>query len=504
MHLISFIKIFAIPELKSILKRIWLLLFLLIVVIAALWSIGFSNGTLSFLKAKMDNPFIKFVSVVLPHNFDDKNDYKGDLDNSKNKQQFGYSNYNLIPTYYPNFKGINEKEPAGYMRMINTDDEIYKFIMSDSNMLLTPNAVSLNNTTWSCIVTESYLKKLGYEDFTQIPFINYILPGNNDTSNIYVPIAIAAIVKQLPDNHDLFVGENLFFSIRGDFEGDNPLDITNIGHKNYVTAFIQTDEDEETIKSKLKELGILDYYVISNVKPSYVNGIVIKSTIMNSNTADDFNLLKLKLNKYKVLRYYDFSAATGSSSIKPDIDPDKLIINFSSLDSVRSFQAYLLEKHKLKIDLNTVEAKENFNFFDKISSILSLILSSFSILLIIYVITSMMFEHIEKNKKNLGTLKAFGLSNSSITILYSMIALVVIFIIFIIGYLITQLLGGMISNYVLHMYQLNIANDSSIFILNFDIKLVCWFILFPLVSTALFLTLKLRNKTPGDLIYERE
>ena len=81
---------------------------------------------------------------------------------------------------------------------------------------------------------------------------------------------------------------------------------------------------------------------------------------------------------------------------------------------------------------------------------------------------------------------------------------VVIFIIFIIGYLITQLLGGMISNYVLHMYQLNIASDSSIFILNFDIKLVCWFILFPLVSTALFLSLKLRNKTPGDLIYERE
>ena len=85
-----------------------------------------------------------------------------------------------------------------------------------------------------------------------------------------------------------------------------------------------------------------------------------------------------------------------------------------------------------------------------------------------------------------------------------MIALVVIFIIFIIGYLIAQLLGSVISNYVLHLYQLNIAKDSSIFILNFDIKLVSWFIVFPLVSTAIFLTLKLRNKTPGDLIYERE
>ncbi len=502
MHILSFIKIFAIPELKSILKRIWLLLFLLIVVVAALWSIGFSSGTLRYLKTKMDNPFIKFVSVVLPNNYDDKNDFKSDLNSSINKQQFGYNNFSLIPTRYVNFLGINKKEPSGYMRMINTDDEIYKFIMSDSNMLITPSAVSLKDATWSCIVTESYLKKLGYEDFTYLTFINYILPGNNDTTDIYVPIAIAAIVKQLPDNHDLFVGEDLFFSIRGDFGGNNPLEITKEEHKSYVSAFIQTDEDEETIKEVLKKLS-LDYFPTQD-KPSYLNGIVIKSTIINKNAEDDFNLLKSKLSKYSVVRYYDYSAAIGRSSSPPDIDPDKLIINFSSLDSVRSFQAYLLEKHKLKIDLNTVEAKENFNFFDKISSILSLILSSFSILLIIYVITSMMFEHIEKNKKNLGTLKAFGLSNSSITILYSMIALVVIFIIFIIGYLIAQLFGNVISNYVLLLYQLNIAKDSSIFILNFDIKLVSWFIVFPLVSTAIFLTLKLRNKTPGDLIYERE
>lgn len=494
MHIVSFIKIFAYPELKSILKRIWLLLFLLIVVIAALWSIGFSNGTLTFLKAKMDNPFIKFVSVVLPHNFDDKNDYKGDLDNINNKQQFGYNNYNLIPTYYPNFRGINGKEPAGYMRMINTDDEIYKFIMSASNMVLTPNAVSLKDATWSCIVTESYLNKLGYDNLTNAPFINYILKGDTDT---YVPIAVSAIVKQLPDNHDLFVSENLFFSIRGDFGSNNPLEITNEVHKSYVSAFIQTDKDVETIKVELEKLG-LDY-VPSDDKPSYVNGIVIKSL---ADPLIDFDILKSKLEKYKVWRYFDYNKVGKNPII--NIDPDKLIINFSSLDSVRSFQAYLLEKHKLKIDLNTVEAKENFNLFDKINSILSLVLSSFSILLIIYVITSMMFEHIEKNKKNLGTLKAFGLSNSSIIVLYSMISLVVIIIVFVIGYLIAELLGGAVSNYVLHLYQLNIAKDSSIFILNFDLNLVSWFILFPLFSTALFIAIKLHNKTPGDLIYERD
>jgi hypothetical protein len=502
MHILSFIRIFAFPELKSIFKRIWLLLFLLIVVVAALWSIGFSNGTMNYLKTKMDNPFIKFVSVVVPYNYNDKSDFKGDLNDSKNKIRYSYKNYNLIPTWYPNFKGINDKEPSGYLRMINTDDEIYNFIMSDSNMLLTPNAVSLKNAPWSCIVTESYLKKLGYDEFTNIPFINYILPGNGD-SDIYVPIPVAAIVKQLPDNHDLFVGEDLFFSIRGDFQESNPLDISNNGHENYVSAFIQTDEDEVTFEGKLKELGLSDY-VPSTVKPSYVNGIVIKSTIINANASTDFKLLKSKLDKYSVVRYYDYSASTGSSSIRPDIDPDKLIINFSSLDSVRSFQNYLLEKHKLKIDLNTVEAKENFNFFDKICSILSLILSSFGILLIIYVITSMMFEHIEKNKKNLGTLKAFGLSNTSITMLYTIISLVVIFIIFIIGYLITQLIGDFISNYVLQLFQLKITDESSIFILNLDLKLVSWFILFPLVSTAIFLALRLRNKTPGDLIYERD
>jgi ABC-type antimicrobial peptide transport system permease subunit len=116
----------------------------------------------------------------------------------------------------------------------------------------------------------------------------------------------------------------------------------------------------------------------------------------------------------------------------------------------------------------------------------------------------MMFDHIEKNKKNLGTLKAFGLSNYSITIVYSIISLVVISSIFIIGFIIAQLIGNYASNYVLLLSQISIANGMAIFLLNIDFKLLFWFIIFPLLSTTAFLIIKLRNKTPGDLIYERD
>jgi hypothetical protein len=499
MHILSFVKVFAVPELKAILKRIWLLIFLLLIVVAALWSIGFSKGTLAFLKAKMDNPFIKFVSVTIPHNFNDENSYKQDLNRQEIKQQFGFKNFNPYPTRYVNFKGINDKEPPAYLRMINIDDEVYKFIMNGSDMLINPNPVSLKDAKWSCIVTEVYLKKLGYKDFNNISFLNYIIPQLGDTDTC-VPIPVAAIVKQLPENLDLFVGEELFYSMRGDYQ-DNPLDISKENHFSYVSAFIHTDEDKETIEKNLNKLGFNDF-LVSKEKPTFMNGFVIKNGV-TTNAFHDYSKLKTNLSQYNPIRCYDFDVVALPSA-KPEIDPDKLVINFASLDSVRSFQTYLFEKHKLKIDLNTVEAKENFNFFDKISSILSIVLSSFSILLIIYVITSMMFDHIEKNKKNLGTLKAFGLSNYSITIVYSIISLVVISSIFIIGFIIAQLIGNYASNYVLLLSQISIANGMAIFLLNIDFKLLFWFIIFPLLSTTAFLIIKLRNKTPGDLIYERD
>ena len=111
-------------------------------------------------------------------------------------------------------------------------------------------------------------------------------------------------------------------------------------------------------------------------------------------------------------------------------------------------------------------------------------------------------SHISRNKKSLGTLKAFGLSNNNIIFIYSTISISMISISFLFGYFISNYAGtflirilgdkfGIIDvnylNYVsYHMYQLAIL-----------------FIVLPSIAICMKLWYQLRKSTPGDLIYER-
>ena len=59
----------------------------------------------------------------------------------------------------------------------------------------------------------------------------------------------------------------------------------------------------------------------------------------------------------------------------------------------------------------------------KLINLLAYALIIFSILSIIFFITNLILSHINSNKKNIGTLKAFGLDNFSIIVTYSFITL---------------------------------------------------------------------------------
>jgi hypothetical protein len=487
MHLLSFIKVFGIPELKSLLKRWMLLSLLLLIVICSLWCIGFSTGTGAFLKLKMDNPFIKFISVVIPYGYTDPGDFKTDLNDLEVKKKYQYKYYQLTPYAYANFQGINGKEPSAFIRPVEPEDEVYQFLLNEPGILLTSNPVNFRNANWSCLVTESYLRKLGYGDDLDVPYITYILPGTPDQ---YIPIPVAGVVKQLPDNLDLLLPRKLFFAFRGDYY-PNPLDPAH--HQDNLCIWVS---DAEVI-SKLKEKGFSEV-----TKETYLKGSKLRQNGV-SNPSTLFIQLINELGENTMVRCYSFDNAALSAEPE-NIQPDRIVFSFTTLDSVRAFQAYLLEKHKLKIDMNTVEAKENFNLFEKISKVLSGVLTLFSVLLIVYIITSVILEHIDKNRKNLGTLKAFGLSNFNIILLYAAISLTLILSIFLGAFAIVSLCGEFLSKSLMTFLDVNIPEEVRLFSLPVEVSLAVWFIIAPLLITVVFLYSKLNNQTPGDLIYERD
>ena len=159
--------------------------------------------------------------------------------------------------------------------------------------------------------------------------------------------------------------------------------------------------------------------------------------------------------------------------------------------------------HLLEIDMRIIESKKNFDLFKKLADLLSFALIAFSILSLVLYITNLIVSHISKNKKNLGTLKAFGLSNNNIILIYSSISIVLIAISFVLSMIISELAGNTLIKLIANCFK--IGDASSLSYVSYPIHwLAAFFIVLPAIAIYLKLWWQLRKSTPGDLIYGRE
>ena len=168
---------------------------------------------------------------------------------------------------------------------------------------------------------------------------------------------------------------------------------------------------------------------------------------------------------------------------------------FSSLTSKQ-------QKIGLVIDMDVIESRNNFMTFNSVSKILSRVLVLISIGFIIVVLIQTLLQHINKNAKNIGTLKAFGMSNRIIGITYVLISFVIIGIVYLASVALLYLIADISTNAVLSLVRLDTGGEK---LYDFTVLLTYlpFFTIFPLLIVALTIWLKIRNETPGDLIYER-
>ena len=117
----------------------------------------------------------------------------------------------------------------------------------------------------------------------------------------------------------------------------------------------------------------------------------------------------------------------------------------------------------------------------------------------------MILSHINSNKKNMGTLKAFGLDNFSIIVTYSFITFALIIICFSISYVASELLGKHFLKLLVKLTNSENGYLSEVAYTNINIEelfvmmavIPCIFILFNVFKY-------LNGITPGDLIYGRK
>ena len=213
------------------------------------------------------------------------------------------------------------------------------------------------------------------------------------------------------------------------------------------------------------------------------------------------------LREAKITRIYNLDAiALNLKGLAETIDPECYTVLFNDLEKVAVFDKYIKARYNIPLEKSTIEDKKNFSFFYNLSNLLSWCIILFSIISIAFFTLNLLFSHINKNKRNLGTLKAFGLPNSSVVVLYSVITLLLVSISFAIAYSLSRLLGQSFLNLYTSYHKIDSANYiSEVVFVNYNIKeLLVYMVVAPTVCILIGLYLKLYKVTPGDLIYERK
>tara|TARA_B110000240_G_scaffold195362_1_gene244827 strand:+ start:828 stop:2642 length:1815 start_codon:yes stop_codon:yes gene_type:complete len=604
MKIIDFIKEIGVPEFKSIIGNIDIkgktiygtnIVLLVVILFLSLLALGIAEGSLSYLKTKMEDPYVNFIDIPKPiHQENSKIINKKILEKDIVSKNFTFlidkktKKPSVFETRQKNIRFIhknNKKTLSGFI--LKTDNIFYERINKideedpSKNMLVSNN--TFHNDSWGIIVTEDFLKDFGMDLST--PYV-YISSGSGKGNKNYIfPVPIAGVVKQLRRKQEFILSEKLYYLLTK--HKDKIKEILTDDNQAYIRYFIP---GYEVIPDTLRKLGFTEQFKSSRRSISHVKGMIIESPYFEHVISDSFVLDSSKFTKLKTLqtqvdeldtkikndsilmstavkkvkwnnklaaiiqaefstkkynqildsvaakkkdesiaileeekgvlkedikalieakitRIYNLDAiALNLKGLAVTIDPECYTVLFNDLEKVAVFDKYIKARYNIPLEKSTIEDKKNFSFFNNLSNLLSWCIILFSIISIAFFTLNLLFSHINKNKRNLGTLKAFGLPNSSIVVLYSVITLLLVSISFAIAYSLSSLLGQSCLNLYTTSNEIDSANYiSEVVFVNYNIKqLLGFMVVVPTVCILIGLYLKLYKVTPGDLIYERK
>ncbi len=524
-RLIPFYKKFIIPEFFYLCGKKYINLFILFCIISlSLFAMGFGNGLISHLSKKMNDPFVSFVDVAVKKGFSIQEYYKKFASINQNKEvsieELFLDNYGLeeAPSYifqsYEDFKNpISGLTKNIKIQEIDLSSKLYQFLVEENKFLSDYNKFTKGSgKDFGVIISADWLRENPTDDISTLVFPQYLLfiKYGVNTQEIYYPIPVVGVVERLPEGVGALVQEPLFdllqqdtdaFSLLGKSGGSFRCFVSNTSDSvfienfpdsilfeltpNYITGFSPKRLNQKNPKENIKNFDKSGYFEIN---PDTLQYSRLKKII--EQYPDKF---------FQFFDYYRIDAFNASEAGRVQFK-----FKNTQLDKIEKLSLFLRNFSDQEVDMSIVKSKQNFDLFNKLAISLSAILAFFSIVSVILYITNLVTSHISRNKKNLGTLKAFGLSNSNITFIYSCISLGIVFIAFFVSYFLCQLVGTLLIKY-LTSNIFNIKDTSAIIYQSYSLYTLCGiFIGVPFLFILFKLTKSLKNSTPGDLIYERD
>ena len=497
--------IFIKQEFKSIVGKGWRNFWILAAVFSVtIFALEFSRSGVKFLSYKMSDPFINWIDVKEQTNFEAFMEETDRLKDTFNISTIEANNYILE---YVFTKDYGMKRVEG--RTISYKSDLLNKILGEKNAVVTREQ-KMEEHDYGWIVTKDLMTRLGYEDETHYPlYIKYTFPGSRENLKKYglknfgdyfeIPIPIIAVVEQLPDLLD-FIAPSYF--MEQNTSGSKPFIVPN--HENYFhDLYLVAENPSKDFISRLKQefnnadlqydeiFGAPDS-VKNLLRPALEYRIIIRDTVYQTLNNAVAEICEKEKDLY---RTYDWAFDAGFQ-----LRPNYLSFMFDDLSKVKAFSVWAKENHGIRIDMAQIEAKENFNTFNLLASMLCLFIAVIAIAFVAIFLYFLIDSHFRKISKNLGTIMAFGLGNQQIIRIY-----LSVFLLMILASLLSVIvaLGSVeILFYMLKYWQYE--GKMPHFSLC-DSWVIITVLVIPLISalaTVIFLKYKLKA-TPGDLIFER-
>ena len=514
----DYFRLFVKREGKVVLGRNCSNLWLLTSVLTATFlAIAFSNASLDYLSYKMDDPFINWVDIKNEYGEGDFYGLEYALDSEENRVNFHYHSYQADYSFSYMFF-MKDKLNAQYLKcrfFQNLNTPLVEAILSAENVVRdwrVKDLASVSENTVGVIITEEMMKKLGYQKApSYIDYVGYS-PGADqygfeltDDEFARVPVPVLAVVKRLPGNVDLI--SSTYFYQQTNNDQTYTFNMCNSEYARNLCYFIPAEISLERFRAELKSVAaeytqapiqVDEYSFYSPEIIPFREGVFVTlecfDEYLDYGTWKSINESLLEalegINRVFAYQFSDYPL------------PQKAFISvhFEDLDKIREFEGFVRDNFKVKIEMSQINAKENFNAVSVMGNILSWVIIIFAIVCIILFVVNLLQSYFQKVKRNLGTFKAFGISNHSLISVYVLIMAAIILTAIVMSVSVTWLAQGL-------LHLCGILKDGVFDYLSlWSSKTVCSILIIIAASiyTVYAVMHKLLRSTPGDLIYDRQ
>ena len=522
----DYIKLFVKREGKVVFGKrcsnMWLLSAVLILTFSA---VAFSNASLKYLSYKMEDPFINWLDIEYTSADADYYGLQDALNDSTTRAKYNIIDYEEDVKYSLKYftKDYNQKYLTGrYFESLNTD--LVNAVLANDNVVSGQKISSLEvlaEGSLGVILTQESLNNLGYSKAPAFIYYAQHSPGADEIGfqlfreNVardeydtgieaaMVPIPVLGVVHKLPGNVD-YIASTFFLDQY--YSYPNPFYMNNVDYASSLHFFVPSSLNLDSFSREVIEIAQNKGVDIAEDRYSfylpqftpYIDGDFVSFY-------GEYGIDPLRIQEiaYKVIDKYGSRNVTRVYNYEfygePIGDKSYMSVHFRNLDKINEFDEYVKSEFKINLEMAQINAKKNFNAISILANILSWAIVAFSILCIILFVVNLLQSYFQKVKRNLGTFKAFGISNAELISVFVVImivlaaaSIVISLTVVYLAQIVLPMLGFVKEGGFGYLYLWNDMTMGTIAI-----------VVISSVVTVYLVMRKLLSATPGDLIYDR-